>query len=554
MMKKILLLISFFVFVYNACAQDKVLFKENFKDNQKKWLVTNTSNVKAKVINGKYIVQQVSTTGASLFLNANANFNSHKNFEITTTLKQLSGDQRYGYGFVWGAKDGNNFFAFTISSDGKCNIYQVEDGEFIQIRPWVRLGNEIIKPMGQLNTLKIKKKEKRILFYVNGEHIHTADFQPFLGKQMGYIVNANMKLSIQNVKVKRKMSQAEKDAKPVVVWFNPKHELSTIYTKHLHVEANIKSLYPIVGVRLMVNDEVYGNAIEGGGLQEVLAEDITLELGINELQLFVEDEQGNLTISKRIIKVDTKTGTLDRKDYALLFATNEYAHWTDLTNPVFDAKAIAKELTERYGFEVEIVENAPKRDMMAKLKEYAKKSYNPHDQLFVFFAGHGQYDEDFGEGYVVCSNSLVDDDGNTSYIPHSILRTIINNIPCEHTCLMMDVCFGGTFDQNLSKHRGGGNNISQNTSSEQFIARKLEFKTRKFITSGGKEYVPDGRAGNHSPFARRVLEALRNNGGKDYILTFSELIGYVEHATPTPHHGEFGENEPGSDFLFIAER
>lgn len=151
---------------------------------------------------------------------------------------------------------------------------------------------------------------------------------------------------------------------------------------------------------------------------------------------------------------------------------------------------------------------------------------------------------------------MVDDDGNTSYLPHSILRTIINNIPCQHTFLMMDVCFGGTFDQNLTKHRGGNRktNVYQEISQQQFIARKLQFKTRKFVTSGGKEYVPDGKPGHHSPFARKILEALRNNGGNDNILTYTELLNYVERVQPSPHHGEFGDNEPGSDFLFIIKQ
>ena len=36
--------------------------------------------------------------------------------------------------------------------------------------------------------------------------------------------------------------------------------------------------------------------------------------------------------------------------------------------------------------------------------------------------------------------------GKTSYLSHSNLRTMINNIDCPHIFLVMDVCFGGTFD------------------------------------------------------------------------------------------------------------
>ncbi|MBP6721260.1 MAG: hypothetical protein KA239_02995, partial [Bacteroidia bacterium] len=85
-----------------------------------------------------------------------------------------------------------------------------------------------------------------------------------------------------------------------------------------------------------------------------------------------------------------------------------------------------------------------------------------------------------------------------------------------------------------------------------FINRKLQFKTRRYLTSGGKEYVPDGAPGSHSPYARKFLDALRNYGGHDRIMTLAELVLYFERLMPEPRFGEFGGNEPGSDFLFIA--
>ena len=119
--------------------------------------------------------------------------------------------------------------------------------------------------------------------------------------------------------------------------------------------------------------------------------------------------------------------------------------------------------------------------------------------------------------------------------------------------MMLDACFGGTFDNALamSGSRGGQSSFFELTRSE-FIERKLKFKTRRYLTSGGKEYVSDGRPGAHSPFARKVLEALRNYGGNDKILTSTEFMTYFEALTPQPRSGEFGENEPGSDFIFIA--
>jgi diaminohydroxyphosphoribosylaminopyrimidine deaminase/5-amino-6-(5-phosphoribosylamino)uracil reductase len=50
-------------------------------------------------------------------------------------------------------------------------------------------------------------------------------------------------------------------------------------------------------------------------------------------------------------------------------------------------------LKDKYGFQTEIVLNASLEEMTAKLYDYNTKKFNPQDQLFVFFAGHGYYDD-----------------------------------------------------------------------------------------------------------------------------------------------------------------
>lgn len=239
------------------------------------------------------------------------------------------------------------------------------------------------------------------------------------------------------------------------------------------------------------------------------------------------------------------------RDYALVIVTNEYSEMGDLTNPVFDGTTIAAELENNYGFEVEKVINPKLDEIKLKIKEYSKRMYADEDQLFIFIAGHGEYDEFFKEGYLVASNSLASDEARSTYIPHSTMRTYINNIPCKHIFLTMDVCFGGTFDPFLAK-RGAGDARDEQIQKMLFIKRKLKYKTRIYITSGGKEYVPDGRPGAHSPFARKFIEALRTYGGSDGVLTYKDIMSNVEMVSPEPRTGEFGDNEPGSDFLFIS--
>jgi len=117
---------------------------------------------------------------------------------------------------------------------------------------------------------------------------------------------------------------------------------------------------------------------------------------------------------------------------------------------------------------------------------------------------------------------------------------------------VLDVCFGGTFDPLIAAVRDRGGSYA-GIDDATFIARKMRYRTRRYVTSGGKEYVSDGVPGRHSPFARKLLEALRSGGGEDGILTLNEIHKYLERVAPEPRGGEFGSNEPGSDFLFISK-
>ena len=352
---------------------------------------------------------------------------------------------------------------------------------------------------------------------------------------------------------------------PRIVWKSPAAPKTSINSRRYHLKLNIRSGVGLEDVKVFLNDhEVVSrrgfavvSAKELSEYEQVVDTEILLRPGENKILVSAKNKKGGLATSIREIKVVTSgaaDNVLNRKDFALLFATDEYEHWDDLQNPVNDVMTIAEELRIVYGFEVEIVKNATKREVLQKLRQYTRKNYMENDQLFIMFAGHGLYDPLFNQGYLVCKNSMTTDEERLSYISHSNLRNIIDNIPSKHIFLAIDACFGGTFDPFIrsSAHRGG---MGMYDELEQFeyINRKLKLRTRKFLTSGGKEYVSDGRPGQHSPFVRKILEAFRSYGGEDNVLTLSEIKSYVEKIDPEPRFGEFGTDQPGSDFIFIVK-
>ena len=539
-------------------------YKENFNDNSKKWLVADQGGVKATISDGFYNLNHSNESGAALFWNYNLDVDANKDFDISAKLKQLSGTNEYGYGITWGGKDGGNFFSFTISSNGSVNIYKFDHGNLIDILP-METNNGIINKIGFYNELKIKKRGENISFYINEAYVHSYKFEEFFGNTFGFVLNSKMSIVVDDCLVTNQIISKEY-LTPKVEWFSPEKLLTITNEHHYSIEAGIKTDVSLNKIGLYINQRLIGDLTSFHKLRniaeqefdEIISEQVLIMNGINEVKIVMEDYQGNITESKRTIKVQHSEDHYQRHDIALLFATDEYDNWNDLSNPINDAETIAKELEETYGFKVEVVKNATNSQVMGKIKEYANKKYNKRDQLFVFFAGHGKFDKDFGEGYVVCTNSQDEknDPGNTTFLAHSNLRTVIDHIPCNHIFLMMDVCFGGTFDPRLGNamHRGIDNDgIYGNLSKEQYVYKMLKYKTRMYLTSGGAKYVQDGTPGNHSPFVRKVLESLRSTRNKDQILTVAEIYQNVEMLKTTPQFGEFGSNEPGSEFLFVQD-
>jgi tetratricopeptide (TPR) repeat protein len=258
----------------------------------------------------------------------------------------------------------------------------------------------------------------------------------------------------------------------------------------------------------------------------------------------------HLIAQTRIAKADTLR---NRKDYALLFATNEYTTWPPLINPVPDATAIARELENGYGFETELVKNPTREAIVAKLREYSQKPFGASDQLLIFFAGHGYYDDVFKQGYIVAEDSRLDDETRGTYESYDNLRSIINAMGTKHILLVMDACYSGTFDRRIGDAGTRGVESYANFSLPDLFANKTKLSTRKYLTSGGKDYVPDGEPGHHSPFAGHFLAALRSYGGSQGFLTFNSILAAVEQTNPAPYWGEWGDNEPGSEFFFVSK-
>ena len=244
---------------------------------------------------------------------------------------------------------------------------------------------------------------------------------------------------------------------------------------------------------------------------------------------------------------DTQKFERQGKDYALLFATNTYQHWDDLDTPISDAEAIGNEL-EKYGFAVDIRKNVKTRaDILNTLMAYAQKDYQPGDQLFVYFTGYGNFSEKTQDGYIAASNSELpkEDPAHATYLSYAELERYLDRLACQRVLLVLNVDYGGTFDDTIALGLPTKDNVSRkkevpaNGNRQRLdLAETLKVKTRWYVTSGGKEEVEDG-LGQNSPFASSLLTLLRDGAGNDGVLTVPE----IEAALPGIYRSELSKLE-----------
>lgn len=272
------------------------------------------------------------------------------------------------------------------------------------------------------------------------------------------------------------------------------------------------------------------------------------------------------TRSSRVLQIhDNSLKKYATKKYALVVGTNTYQKgWDNLKNPIRDVEAVADELEFNYGFEVKRINEATTDSVYFALT----KLYNDldsSDQLLIYFAGHGDLERNLlDDGFLVCTDSkptTIDPYRNT-YISFSKLKKMINKIASKQILVLMDICFGGAFDDNLlgdiTRDFKGPDGLNLQLSKR--LSEWSKFSTRIVLSSVGDKPALDG-AGIHSPFANFLLQTLQtrgeNTGG---YITSSDIFSLIDQQSRSssgegskvqPFKGGFGRNSGQGEFVFI---
>ncbi|MBN1952399.1 MAG: caspase family protein [Bacteroidales bacterium] len=277
---------------------------------------------------------------------------------------------------------------------------------------------------------------------------------------------------------------------------------------------------------------------------------LTLQPGTNEFHLVAFDKNNNFTEQKIIVNYSPPEISLaekldkESKFYALIIGIDNYEDFriTNLDNPINDARRLQNVLTLKYTFDpenVKLIEDARREDIIVALDDLSNK-ITPDDNLLIFYAGHGWWDENANIGYWLPADAKKDN--KAAWFRNSTLVDYLKEIRCQHTLLITDACFAGA----IFKTRAAFDN------APRAIEKLYELPSRKAMTSGTLTEVPD-----KSAFVEFLLDRLSKNDEK--YLSAEQLfsgfrIAVINNSNAIPQFGEIsGVGDEGGDFIFILK-
>ena len=524
---------------------------ESFSSNTNGWQMEDSEDYSAALVNGELMLHKKKKGG--IFISRSVDINSSKDFIIETSLKKINESNQGLYGITFGRKNSSNEYTFLLSNNGSYMYRKFDNDKYKKIIPFTE-SSAINKGINKANKIKIVKSGELLRFYINGQYVNEAPFEPFFGNKFGYTIYHDKKIAVDYLDIKYQTNKHNNP--PTVVITSPnveaKRGFKIVQTKRIQVRGKATDSDGIFEITV---NGVEANVSEDG----TFLANVPLKYGKNTLIVKAVDLKEASSTKKFTIKrkskntdntiiVDNNKEKLDigfGKYHALIIGVSTYKDKTiaDLNGePTKDAQALADLLISKYNFDsknVTVLKNPTENQIIKEFYNLRKKVGN-NDNVVIFYAGHGNYDQASEKGYWMPSDAEMEFEGNV--ILNTSIVSYIKSINSKHTLLIADACFSGSI---LSTSR------SYNKASNA-VKTKYSLPSRRAITSGTLTTVP-----NKSVFMKYLLKRLTQNN-KTY-LSAGQLFNMIE--DPVINNTS-GNNKPqyapisrtgdeGGDFIFI---
>lgn len=206
--------------------------------------------------------------------------------------------------------------------------------------------------------------------------------------------------------------------------------------------------------------------------------------------------------------------------YAIVIGNQNYQSMESLETPRYDAARAARVLADRYGFTVQILDDANDITMLKALNDL-NAVLKPEDNLLIYYAGHGARLQNgkHESGYWLPVNADAPPK-DTFWVPNEQITGHLSRLPARRVLVVADSCYAGLLSSDPS-YMFLNDKVAY---SQAYLKFKLPKRSRLLLSSGGDRPVLDEGSGGHSVFARAFLDELENNKG---ILSAPELFNRI---------------------------
>jgi hypothetical protein len=193
------------------------------------------------------------------------------------------------------------------------------------------------------------------------------------------------------------------------------------------------------------------------------------------------------------------------KYYALIIGNIDYQRMPKLKTAVNDANRVGEILRTKYDFEVQVLRNASRLDIFRTLEGFLRK-LNDQDNFLLYYAGHGELDSKNRRGYWL----PVDADPNSRerWIPNVEITDYLNIMSAKQVLVIADACYAGIMTRSAITTLQPGMSVA---ARRNFLERLSHQHARMVLSSGEVQPVLDAGGGDHSVFAKVLIDVLQSN-------------------------------------------
>ncbi len=202
-------------------------------------------------------------------------------------------------------------------------------------------------------------------------------------------------------------------------------------------------------------------------------------------------------------------GTNFGRFYAVVIGNQNYEILDDLQTPRGDTERIAQLLRDKYGFTVQLLEDADDVTMLRALNDL-NQVLKPEDNVLIYYAGHGtRLQASAAEiGYWLPVNAE-QPPSDTFWIPNEQVTAHLARLPARRVLVVADSCYAGLLSNDPAVNLFG----TESRVTAEYMRYKLPKRSRLLVASGGDRPVLDAGADGNSVFAQALLHVLDANTG-----------------------------------------